>query len=91
MKSAFTPPIVSSLVQAAQDSATQARAKISNVKFAPYSANDKYTKIQFEFAGVLYIGELKGRNKNLCLALDGGEIDKSIALRCMLDGDALAK
>ena len=90
-KTAFIPPIVSSLLQAAQDSATEARAKISNVKYAPYSAGDKYTKIQFDFAGVVYVGELKGRNRDLCIALDGGEADKSVALRCMLDGGALLK
>jgi hypothetical protein len=90
-KTAFIPPIVSALLGAAHDSATEARAKISNVKYAPYSAGDRYTKIQFDFAGVAYAGELKGRNRDFVLSLDGGEGDKSIALRCMLDGDAILK
>lgn len=90
-KTAFIPPIVSSLLQAAQDSAADARKKISNVKYAPYSAGDKYTKIQFDFSGVSYVGELKGRNVDLMLSLDGGDADKSVALRCVLDGDALLK
>lgn len=91
MSKSFISPIIPALLETAQDSVDEMRAKVSNVKFAPYTHADKYTKFSFDFSGVSYVGELKGRNVDLCLALDGGAGDKSVALRCLLDGDAAMK
>lgn len=80
--------IVSSMLLAAKQSAADLSKKISKVNYAPYKNGDKFSKIIFTLNGENYIGELKGRNRNLVLM--GLEmVDQAIACRVFLDGDAV--
>ncbi len=90
------PPIVSSMIDAAQKSVDNLKSAITNVKPAGISDDEKYILISFEIipndglkfhtAGK-YIGELRGRNRDLCVGF-GEEGDKAIAARVLIDGHA---
>lgn len=77
--------LVSLLIETAQQSAENLKSEISDVKLAPYVSGQTCEKIQFTFRGERYVGELKGRNRDLLIGF-GTEQDKAIALRVIIDG-----
>jgi hypothetical protein len=80
--------IISTTLLAAGHSTAELSRKISKVNYAPYKNGDEFSKIIFTLNGENYIGELKGRNRNLVLM--GLEmVDQAIACRVFLDGDAV--
>ena len=86
--SAFLPPIVKEIFEAARNSAEVIRAGISNVKYGGIERNEE--RIIFSFRGEQYLGTLRGRNRDLCVGFGEAE-DRAIACRVLLDGDAVVE
>lgn len=80
------------LIQTASTSMNELRARISDVTDAPLQvAIEKNCEcIQFMFDGKSYLGELRGRNRYLCIdpVNAQSEMNRAIALRVMLDRNA---
>ena len=89
------PPILNEMIDAAKDSCDNFRAAITNVKPNGFSGNfelisfeiERREGIKDECAGK-YVGTLRGRNRDFVVMGNGGEGEKSVALRVFLDGDA---
>lgn len=79
-------PIVSEMFSALAESVDALKERISNVRLAVYSG-ENFETITFDLDGKSYIGNLKGRNAELCIG-HGKASDKAIAARVLLDGDA---
>lgn len=82
------PPIAKELISTVAKAGAEFTQRISNVKLAPYVEGQKFETITFELDGKQYRAELKGRNKDLVVGASP-EIDKGIASRAYLDGDAI--
>ena len=80
----MVPPLASAMLNAAAESTAQLRARISNVRWDQRGAVDG---IAFDLDGATYHADLRGRNRDVLIGY-GAEHDASIALRCLLDGDA---
>ena len=80
------------LIDAAQVSAEDLRNRVSNVRDAPIdTAIEKNCEcIYFDFNGKTYLGELRGRNRDLCIDTRNpeAEANKAIAVRVLLDRNA---
>ena len=84
-KAAFmTAPLIGAMLDAAAESTAQLRARISNVRWDHRGLRDG---IAFDLDGATYHADLRGRNRDVLIGY-GAEHDASIALRCLLDGDA---
>lgn len=82
------PALTLELFSAVQDSMDALRSEVSDVRYAPMG-DDDFDGILFSLRGDEYRAELTGRNAGLTLALDGRESDRSVAVRCILDGTAV--
>jgi hypothetical protein len=82
--------LVGMLLDTAYASMAHLRSRISNVRYASSDiAVEKNCEcINFEFDGATWLGELRGRNRDLMLSLANAEVDKALALRVMLDACA---
>jgi hypothetical protein len=77
------------LANAGQASTAALRERVTNVRYAPleHASKHKCECIYFEFDGHAHLGELRGRNRDLCIDMTNpnAEANKAIALRVMLD------
>lgn len=84
--------LIGMLIDGAQESAEGLRDRISNVRSAPIdTAIVKNCEcIHFDFDGKAYLGELRGRNRDLCIDPHNPESDpnRAIAARVLLDQNA---
>lgn len=84
--------LIGMLIDAGQASAAELRDRISNVRFAPseIAVQKKCECIHFDFDGATYLGELRGRNRDLCITPGDGELpaNRAIAGRVLMDGHA---
>lgn len=88
MNSTF-PPLVGEMTCAAAESVAALRAEIRGVRLAPYDPECPHERITFHFRGTRYVASLRGRNADIMPDLDpDAEANRSLALRCLLDGDA---
>lgn len=65
------------LLDALNESIKQLKEGFSEIKLLPYMDGDLYTKISFKLNGVLFSGELKGRNRDLLIGF-GDDQDKQL-------------
>jgi hypothetical protein len=84
--------IASEMLAGAAKSCEELRESIVNVKFAGFADDYSCERFTFEviagqFKPGKFMGELKGRNADLCLG-HGEEQDKAIAARVLIDGHA---
>lgn len=80
-------PLVKEMLDAANQSVADLRARITEVKLCDLNIETGFNFIQFNLDGIPYMGRLAGRNKNLCVGF-GEEQDKAIALRVFIDKNA---
>ena len=82
------PPIVTAMFETACASVSDLRGRISQVRSIPYAPGMTHEAISFKLDSDRYQGVLKGRNYDLMLG-HGKESDKAVAIRVLLDGDAV--
>lgn len=84
--------MVTMLLTAAAESMEGLRDRISNVHDAPLAMvwERRYECFYFDVDGQTYLGELRGRNRDLCINPNDrdSQANKAIALRVLLDRDA---
>lgn len=80
------PPLVKEMFGVLQESLDETRSRISGVKLGPLEGDEE--TILFSLDATPYKGTLRGRNRDLVVGFDA-EGDRSIALRTLLDGDAI--
>lgn len=84
--------LIGMLIDAGQASAEGLRNRVSNVRDAPIETviEKNCECIYFDFDGQTYLGELRGRNRDLCIDPRNAEaeINRSIAVRVLLDRNA---
>lgn len=84
--------LIGMLIDAAQASTEGLRSRISNVRDAPIDTaiENKCECIYFEFDRKTYLGELRGRNRDLCIDPRNpeAEANRAIAVRVLLDQNA---
>lgn len=83
--------LVDMLIDTAKASAEDLRKRVSFVRLAPIDiAVEKNCEcIYFDFDGVTYLGELRGRNRDFCISsASESEGNKGIAVRVLLDRHA---
>lgn len=84
--------LIGMLIDTAQASAADLRERVSNVRYASsdMAEQKKCECILFDFEGETYLGELRGRNKDLCIDTinPNSATSRAIAARVMLDGNA---
>ena len=84
--------LIGMLIDAGQASAAQLRDHVSNVREAPLdlATEKKCECIYFDFDGETHLGELRGRNRDLCIDVRNpdAETNRAIAVRVLLDGNA---
>lgn len=83
--------LIAMLVDAGNASTVELRQRISNVRLAPLGTAiaKKCECIHFEMDGTPYLGELRGRNRDLVVGVNpDSETNRSIALRVYLDQGA---
>lgn len=97
MSQAALPPnagsnLISMLIDAGQASSAQLRDHVSNVREAPLDIviEKKCECIYFDLDGGTHLGELRGRNRDLCIDARNpdAETNRAIAVRVLLDGNA---
>lgn len=79
-------PIVSEMIETANQSVENLRNRISNVRYGPPNNNKNW--IFFDLDGKPKSGILQGRNRDLILGF-GEDADKAIACRVLLDGNTV--
>ncbi len=84
--------LVNMLVGTARASAEALRERVSNVRYAPVQSTvfKKCECIYFEFDGKTHVGELRGRNRDVCIDMTNpeSEANKALAVRVLLDKHA---
>lgn len=84
--------LIGMLIDTAQQSVDALRNRVSNVRLAPLQIGiDRGCEcILFEMDGKTFIGEMRGRNRDLCIDLQNREceVNRAIALRVLLDRHA---
>jgi hypothetical protein len=84
--------LIGMLIEGAQASAEGLRNSVSNVRDAPLAIaiEKKCECIYFDFNGKTYLGELRGRNRDLCIDPRDphAEANRAIAVRVLLDQNA---
>ena len=84
--------LIGMLLDTSNEAAEGLRNRVSNVHFAPAEiAIDKNCEcIYFTFDDATYLGELRGRNRDLCITPGNreSESNKAIAVRVLLDRNA---
>lgn len=97
MKQTTMPPnkgsaLIGMLIDTAQASTEGLRNRVSNVRDAPIETaiEKKCECIYFDFGGNTYLGELRGRNRDLCIDTRNpeAEANRAIAVRVFLDRNA---
>ena len=86
VQSPFVPPLVTGMIQAATDSASSVKDRITNVRYAP--TDGATNSILFDLDGKPMSAVLRGRNADAVLMGNNAESDKGWAARALLDGDA---
>lgn len=79
------PPIISEMFGAVQQSVMGLHARISDVKPAGFKNGEEL--IAFKLDDVMYVGALRGRNRDLCIGFSE-DADRGIACRVFIDGHA---
>lgn len=84
--------LVGMLLNAALASCADLRHRVANVRYAPMAtAVEKNCDcINFDFDAETYLGELRGRNRDLCIDTRNpeAEANRAIAVRVLLDRNA---
>lgn len=84
--------LVGMLLNAASASCADLRLRVSNVRDAPIAiaVEQNCECIYFDFDAETYLGELRGRNRDLCIDPRDpeSEANKAIAVRVFLDRNA---
>jgi len=97
MKMDTLPPnmgseVVGMLIDAAHESIDGLRKRVSNVRDVPIALaiQNNCECIYFDFDGQTYLGELRGRNRDLCIDSRNTEAEsnRAIAVRVLLDRNA---
>lgn len=97
MNTETLPPNVGSnligmLIDTALSAAAELRDQISNVRYAPIdiAIEKKCECIYFDFSGTTYVGELRGRNRDICIDVSNpaSEVNRALAVRVLLDRES---
>jgi len=78
--------LVAEMINAASQSCADMRSRIGSVAYGPIDGGRE--TVTFTIDGIPHVGTLRGRNVDLLIGF-GAENDASVALRTLLDGDAM--
>lgn len=85
--------LVEMLCAAASASIDTLHSRVTNVRLAPsqIAVDKKCECILFDFDDNLFLGELRGRNRDLCVNANDtvSAVNRAIAVRVLLDGHAV--
>lgn len=82
------PPIIQELMRSFNLAIHELEEKVTDLRLAPYEDGMKFETILFTINGHRYRAELKGRNKDIVPCMGHPEVDRAIAIRCLVDGHA---